>query len=186
VRAIFLDRDGVICENRPDHVKSWDEFRFLPGALAGLAQLFGSEFAKVVVTNQAVINRGIVSASALNDIHARMLAEVERTGGHIDRVMICPHRPDENCVCRKPRPGMIFQAAAEMGIRRVIIPRANLRDVLIEDKYQGHIDIVPVDTLSEVLDLALVGPKKSGLIGKLAALVPKVSSDKPAPAVVPH
>ena len=79
-----------------------------------------------------------------------------------------------------------IEAAAEMGIRRVIIPRANLRDVLIEDKYQGHIDIVPVDTLSEVLDLALVGPKKSGLIGKLAALVPKVSSDKPAPAVVPH
>ena len=78
-----------------------------------------------------------------------------------------------------------IEAAAEMGIRKVIIPRANLRDVLLEDKYQGRIEIVPVDVLSDVLDHVLVGPKKSGLISKLAALVPKVGGDK-GPAAVPH
>jgi len=78
-----------------------------------------------------------------------------------------------------------IEAAAEMGIVKVIIPRANMRDVLLEDKYVGKIEIVPVDTLSEVLDHLLVGPKKSGLISKLAALVPKVGPDKGA-AAVPH
>lgn len=72
-----------------------------------------------------------------------------------------------------------IEAAAEYGIRTVVIPRSNLKDVLLEDKYQGKVEIVPVDTLSEVLDHALVGPKKSGLLSKLAALVPKVGAEKP-------
>src|SRR6266581_3244103 len=79
-----------------------------------------------------------------------------------------------------------IEAAAELGIKKVVIPRSNLKDVLLEDKYQGKIEIVPVDTLSEVLEEALVGPKKSGLISKLAALVPKMTPDKPGPAAVPH
>ncbi len=79
-----------------------------------------------------------------------------------------------------------IEAAAELGLKKVIIPRQNLKDVLLEDKYQGKIEIVPVDTLSEVLDVALVGPKKSGLIKKLVALVPKITPDKPGPAVVPQ
>lgn len=116
MRAIFLDRDGVICENRSDHVKSWDEFRFIPGALSALTQLTGTEFAVVVITNQAVINRGLVATAVIEDIHARMMTAVRRVGGRIDRVIVCPHRPDEQCDCRKPRPGMITQAAAEMGI----------------------------------------------------------------------
>ncbi|TLZ89827.1 MAG: ATP-dependent protease LonB, partial [Methanobacteriota archaeon] len=79
-----------------------------------------------------------------------------------------------------------IEAAAELGIGRVVIPRANMKDVLLEDKYQGKIEIIPVDTLSEVLEQALVGPKKSGLISKLAALVPKLTPEKPGPAAVPH
>src|SRR6266550_772610 len=79
-----------------------------------------------------------------------------------------------------------IEAAAELGIGRVVIPRSNMKDVLLEDKYQGKIQIVPVDTLSEVLEQALVGPKKSGLISKLAALVPKLTPEKPGPAAVPH
>src|SRR5439155_27331377 len=79
-----------------------------------------------------------------------------------------------------------IEAAAELGIGKVVIPRANMKDVLLEDKYQGKIEIVPVDTLSEVLEQALVGPKKSGLISKPAALVPKMPPDKPGPAAVPH
>jgi len=116
VRAIFLDRDGVICENRPDHVKSWDEFRFLPGSLSALAQLANTDFAKVIVTNQAIINRGVVTTDSVNDLHQRMLDQIRLTGGHVDRVIVCPHRPEEDCFCRKPRPGMLLQAAADMGI----------------------------------------------------------------------
>ena len=62
-------RDGVICENRPAHVKSWAEFRFLPGALHSLAQLARTDFATIVITNQAISNRGLVAANAVSDIH---------------------------------------------------------------------------------------------------------------------
>ena len=116
MRAVFLDRDGVICENRPDHVKNWDEFQFLPGAKNSLAALSRLGLAVVVVTNQAVVGRGIVPASTVDDIHRRMVDEVATFGGRIDRVVYCPHHPDENCGCRKPKAGMLLQAANEMGI----------------------------------------------------------------------
>ena len=116
MRAVFLDRDGVICENRPDHVKNWDEFQFLPGAKNSLAALSRLGLAVVVVTNQSVIGRGIVSMSTVDDIHRRMMDEVATFGGRIDRVVCCPHHPDENCGCRKPKAGMLLQVANEMGI----------------------------------------------------------------------
>lgn len=116
MRAIFLDRDGVICENRSDHVKSWSEFRFLPDAKDSLAALSRLGLPIVVVTNQAVIGRGMASAEAVEEIHQQMMAQVTAYGGHIERVLYCPHRPDEACGCRKPQPGLLLQAAAEMGL----------------------------------------------------------------------
>lgn len=115
-RAVFIDRDGVICRNRTDHVKSWEEFVFLPGAKEALVRLSGADFLIVVITNQAIINRGIVPAEVVEDIHRRMVQEVVTAGGRIDRVVYCPHRPDENCGCRKPQPGMLLQTAREMGV----------------------------------------------------------------------
>ena len=116
MRAIFLDRDGVICENRSDHVKTWDEFQFLPRAIDSLAALSRLDLPIIVISNQAAINRGFVSTNIVEDIHRRMVAEIEAGGGRIDRVMYCPHRPDENCNCRKPQPGMLRQIATEMDI----------------------------------------------------------------------
>lgn len=116
MQAIFLDRDGVICENRSDHVKSWDEFRFLPGAKTSLAALSQLGLPIVVVTNQAIVGRKMVPSSVVDDIHQRMVAEIEADGGRIDRVMYCPHRPEDRCGCRKPESGMLLQAADEMGI----------------------------------------------------------------------
>jgi D-glycero-D-manno-heptose 1,7-bisphosphate phosphatase len=116
MRAIILDRDGVICENRSDHVKSWEEFQFLPGVKESLAALRQLDLPIIVVTNQAIINRGMVSAEVVEDIHQRMVAEVAACGGRIDRVIYCPHRPDEKCNCRKPEPGMLWQVAREMGL----------------------------------------------------------------------
>ncbi|HII41524.1 MAG TPA: ATP-dependent protease LonB, partial [Thermoplasmata archaeon] len=79
-----------------------------------------------------------------------------------------------------------IEAAAEAGARKVLILRANLRDVLLEDRYIGKIEVAPVDTLSDVLDQALVGPKKSSLITRLSSLVPKITPEKPGPAAVPQ
>jgi D-glycero-D-manno-heptose 1,7-bisphosphate phosphatase len=119
MKAIFLDRDGVICENRSDHVKRWAEFRFLPGAKESLAALSRTGLPIIVVTNQAIINRNISAVEEVEKIHRRMVAEVTASGGRIDRVIYCPHRPDENCNCRKPKSGMLLQAAREMGLELV-------------------------------------------------------------------
>jgi D-glycero-D-manno-heptose 1,7-bisphosphate phosphatase len=115
-RAVFLDRDGVICWNRYDHVKSWDEFEFLPGVREALARLAGSDLCIVVVTNQAVVNRGMATLSAIEEIHTRMVSEIEQAGGRVDKVMFCPHRPDQGCECRKPKPGMLLKAAAQLDL----------------------------------------------------------------------
>lgn len=115
-RTVFLDRDGVICRNRDDYVKSWDEFVFIPGALPALARLAQTDLGIVVVTNQSAINRGIVPRMVVEDIHARMVRAIETAGGRVDLVMVCPHRPDEECDCRKPEPGMLLRAAKELGV----------------------------------------------------------------------
>lgn len=114
--AVFLDRDGVINRNRVDHVKTWGEFEFLSGALEALHCLAGLDWPVVVVTNQAAIGRGLVARPIVEEIHARMIAAVRAAGGRIDEVLYCPHRPDENCGCRKPRPGLLVQAAEHLAL----------------------------------------------------------------------
>ena len=114
--ALFLDRDGVINENRPDHVKCWDEFEFLPGVLESIRRLAETNLPIFVVTNQAVISRGHLSEATLNDIHSRMLDAIQNAGGRIDKVYYCPHDKRDLCDCRKPAPGMLKQAAEEYGI----------------------------------------------------------------------
>ncbi|MFW6136384.1 MAG: D-glycero-beta-D-manno-heptose 1,7-bisphosphate 7-phosphatase, partial [Chloroflexota bacterium] len=115
-RAVFLDRDGVICHNRDDYVKSWEEFVFIPDAREALARLAQSDLQIVIATNQSAINRGIVSRAAVENIHARMLRAIEAAGGRVDLVTVCPHRPDEGCNCRKPRPGMLLAATQELDL----------------------------------------------------------------------
>jgi D-glycero-D-manno-heptose 1,7-bisphosphate phosphatase len=111
--VVFLDRDGVINENRPDHVKGWDEFRFLPGVLDAVARLTRSQVQVFVITNQAIINRRLVPVDVLWDLQRRMLDEIEAHGGRVVDIAHCPHRPDELCACRKPQPGLIFGLAAK-------------------------------------------------------------------------
>lgn len=115
-RAIFLDRDGVINENRVDHVTTWEQFRFLPGALGALRRLTASGYAIFIVTNQAAVERGLMTAATLEAIHTRMQAAALRNGAQITAIRACPHRPEAQCACRKPQPGMIVSLAAEYGI----------------------------------------------------------------------
>jgi histidinol-phosphate phosphatase family protein len=114
--AVFLDRDGVINANRSDYVKSWDEFAFLPGVFEALRRLREGSRTVVVVSNQSAIGRGIAAPAVVDAIHRRMRAEVAEHGGRIDAVFYCPHRPDEGCECRKPRPGLLRRAARELGL----------------------------------------------------------------------
>jgi len=114
--TIFLDRDGVINENRSDYVKSWSEFRFLPGSKEAIAEFTRAGHRIVICTNQACIARGIVPVETVEEIHRRMTAEITKAGGIVERIYYCPHGKNEGCFCRKPRPGMLLRARDELGI----------------------------------------------------------------------
>ncbi len=109
--AVFVDRDGVICTNRSDYVKTWSEFEFIPGSIEALASLRRSGERLVVVTNQSAVGRGLLSRRQLDVIHERMLDALGSSGAKVDAVVVCPHHPDDACSCRKPEPGLLEDAA---------------------------------------------------------------------------
>jgi D-glycero-D-manno-heptose 1,7-bisphosphate phosphatase len=116
VSTIFLDRDGVINENRADYVKSWHEFCFLAGSREAIAKLSQAGHRIIICTNQAGVARGHISIETVEDIHRRMVESIAEFGGMIEQVYYCPHGKDENCACRKPRPGMLLRARDELGV----------------------------------------------------------------------
>lgn len=114
--AVFLDRDGVINRERADYVKCWQELEFLPGALEAVCALASLDCPILVVTNQSVIGRGIVTADVVDAIHKRLQGNAEANGGRIDAFYVCPHHPHEGCDCRKPKPGLLLRAAQDYAL----------------------------------------------------------------------
>ena len=114
--AVFLDRDGVINRRRPDHVKSWAEFEFLPGVLQTLAELTRLAIRLVVVTNQSSVGRGLLEPQELAHLHALMTAEIRACGGELAGIYVCTHSPDAGCKCRKPGTDLFHRAAADLAI----------------------------------------------------------------------
>lgn len=133
--ALFLDRDGVILENRPDYVRSWEAAAFIPGALQALARLRDLGLRIVIVTNQSAVGRGLVEPEEAQAINLRLVEAVERAGGRIDAVYTCPHHPEVGCRCRKPKPGLILQAAEEL---LVDLPRSTLVGDAVTDLQAGR------------------------------------------------
>ena len=124
--AIFLDRDGVIIENRTDYCRSWEEVVILPGALQALARAQGTSYAVVIITNQSAVGRGLVDRETTDDINVRLVAAIRAAGGRGDGVYMCPHAPEDGCACRKPKPGLLLQASRDLSLDL-------LRSVLIGD-----------------------------------------------------
>lgn len=114
--AVFLDRDGVLCENRATYVKTWREFRWIRGARKALRILARLDLPVVIVTNQSAINRGLTTLAAVDKINQRMRHAVQKSGGRLDATYICPHRPEEKCMCRKPGSLLFSKAAADLGL----------------------------------------------------------------------
>lgn len=114
--AIFLDRDGVIVENRPDYVKTIDEVQMIPGVLEALAQAARRPWLFVVVTNQSAVGRGLLAVPTLAAINTHIHQLIVAAGGRIDGWYSCPHLPEAGCDCRKPRPGLLRSAADDLPI----------------------------------------------------------------------
>lgn len=114
-KVIFVDRDGVINKNPPksDYVKSWKEFKFLPGAIEGLKLLSDNNYQIIVVTNQAGIARKMMGEADLTKIHKNMQDELKEHGVKLKAIYYCPHHWNDGCNCRKPKPGMFLKAVED-------------------------------------------------------------------------
>lgn len=114
-RLVLLDRDGVLNVDRPDYVKTPEEFVLLPGAAAAVAQLTQRGWKTAICTNQSGIGRGLMSEADLDAIHRILAREVAVAGGRIDALFFCPDHPDHAGNDRKPAPGMLQKALARFG-----------------------------------------------------------------------
>ena len=115
-KAIFLDRDGVINQERKDYVKKLDEFKILDKTSDAINIIKSHGFLVIIITNQSAINRKLVSVETLNKIHEKLQSYLEKYDTSFDQVYFCPHMPSENCECRKPKPGLIIQAVTDFKI----------------------------------------------------------------------
>ena len=104
MKLVILDRNGTINVNRDDFVKSDVEWTPLPGALEAVARLNHAGWHVVIASNQSGLGRGLFDVASLNLMHAKMYKMLASVGGRVDAVFYCPHSPDENCNCRKPKP----------------------------------------------------------------------------------
>lgn len=109
-KVVFLDRDGVINRDSPDYIKSWSEFDFLPGSIEAIKTLTHNGFTTIIITNQSAINRNMMPIEELDYIHHMMKKAVRSRGGEITDIFFCPHTPEDDCDCRKPKPGLILMA----------------------------------------------------------------------------
>lgn len=116
--AVVLDRDGVLNERPPkaEYVTRPEDFRWLPGSQEALRLLAEADYLVAVVSNQAGVGRGVMTADDLTRVTDRMLAEAREAGGRIDAAYACPHGWDDGCACRKPAPGMLFQAQRDLSL----------------------------------------------------------------------
>ncbi len=116
MRFLILDRDGVINKESEEFIKSPEEWIPIPGSLEAIARANQLGYRVVVTSNQSGLARGLFDIGQLNKIHASMLSEVARFGGRIEAIFFCPHGPDDNCACRKPRPGLLLDLAQRLNI----------------------------------------------------------------------
>ena len=114
--AVFIDRDGVINKDLGKYVTCPEEFDFLPRAIDALKRLYKSKYKLIIITDQGGIGKGIYTEKDLEDIHKKMCTLLENEGVILDGIYYCPHHPDENCDCRKPRLGMVRRAVEEHDI----------------------------------------------------------------------
>lgn len=120
-KLVILDRDGVINHDSDDFIKQPEEWVAIPGSLEAIARLCREDYRVVVITNQSGISRGLYTINALNRIHQKMIDELHHSGGEIGAIFFCPHSADDQCQCRKPKPGMFLELSERL--------KYNLKDV---------------------------------------------------------
>ena len=128
---VVLDRDGVINRDSRDYVRTADEWIPLPGSLDAIARLNGAGYTVAVASNQSGLARGYFTRRELRAMHRKFRRLLERRGGRVARIEVCPHGPDDGCRCRKPAPGLILRLQKHFGAKPgdVVVVGDSLRDL---------------------------------------------------------
>lgn len=134
-QLIILDRDGVINYDSDDYVKSVDEWQALPGSLEAIAEINKLEIPVVIATNQSGVARGLFTIDDLRAMHTKLQVELARHQGYLNHIYYCAHHPDDNCACRKPKPGMYLQAMKDFNAdpKHTLVIGDSLRDLEAAD-----------------------------------------------------
>jgi D-glycero-D-manno-heptose 1,7-bisphosphate phosphatase len=128
---IVLDRDGVINHDSREFVKDADEWVPLLGSIGAIADLSAAGYTVAVASNQSGLARGLFGRNALRAMHRKLRRLVAAAGGRVDRIVVCPHGPDDRCLCRKPLPGLLHRLARHYGtsLKGVPVVGDSLRDL---------------------------------------------------------
>ena len=147
-RAVFLDRDGTVIEDR-HHLSDPEGVRLLPGAAEAVASLNRAGLPVILITNQSGIGRGIFSEAEFSAVQTRVEDLLASSGAHLDGVYLCPHSPDREppCDCRKPATALYRRAAAEHGLDLAAAAYIGdrLRDVLPAGELGGTAFLIGAD-----------------------------------------
>lgn len=114
--AIFIDRDGVIIQNCDQYVRTWQDVEIFPQAIQALASPDLRAYKVVIVTNQSGIGKGLIAPDTAHAINQRLVEIIRAAGGVVDGLYMCPHTDEDACACRKPKPGLLLQAAQDLEI----------------------------------------------------------------------
>ena len=117
-----MDRDGVINYDSDQYIKTPAEWKPIPQSLEAIARLNHAGYRVVVATNQSGVGRGIFNMSTLNAIHDKMYRALANVGGRIDALFFCPHTNENNCDCRKPKPGMLLDISKRFNVDLKNVP----------------------------------------------------------------
>jgi D-glycero-D-manno-heptose 1,7-bisphosphate phosphatase len=130
-KLVILDRDGVINRDSAEFVKNTGEFEPLPGSIEAIAELGRAGYTVAVASNQSGLARGLFDRRALRAMHRKLRRLVAAAGGRVDRIVVCPHGPDDGCRCRKPRPGLLLRLARhyDIALEGVPVIGDSLRDL---------------------------------------------------------
>ena len=120
-KYVFIDRDGVINKDpggwtEYSYVTRWEDFHFLPGSLEALKRLRSAGYRSVIISNQQGVGKGYFTEEELDNVTSKMLEKIKEAGGDVAGVYYCTHAKEENCSCRKPKPGLFERAEEELGI----------------------------------------------------------------------
>jgi D-glycero-D-manno-heptose 1,7-bisphosphate phosphatase len=175
---IILDRDGVINFDSDQYIKSPEEWLPIPGSLQAIAQLNQAGFEIFIATNQSGVGRGYYSLNTLTRIHQKLREQLATVGGYIKEIFYCPHHPEENCACRKPRPGLLQQIKIKYKI--------DLKSTFFIG--DSHIDIQAAQTIGCRPILVLTGKGQEALnqYPELIELPHFANLAQAAPYVISH